>query len=250
MVLQVTDAIVLHAFDYLETSRILRLVTREGGVQSVIARGARRSVKRFGSALDLFVSGIAELHIRQGRDLQQLSAFEVTNARPALSVDLDCFTSASMLCELALRCSAGEDHGDLFVALSAGLDAVATHTGTAARVQGLAVAWRVIATLGFAPSLTGCSSCQQPIAAGHAAMFSHVLGGVTCGVCEGQVRGGRRLPVDARLTLLAWIANEAVDLPSGASQRAHARLLREFVQHHVAEGVDLKAFPVWEARFA
>jgi len=28
----VTDAIVLHSFDYLESSRILRLVTREVGV--------------------------------------------------------------------------------------------------------------------------------------------------------------------------------------------------------------------------
>ena len=50
----VTEAIVLHAFDYLETSRIIRLMTREAGVQSVLARGARNSRKRFGNAGDLF----------------------------------------------------------------------------------------------------------------------------------------------------------------------------------------------------
>ena len=50
----VTDAIVLHAFDYLESSRILKLVTRDAGVRSVLARGARKSKKRFGAALDLY----------------------------------------------------------------------------------------------------------------------------------------------------------------------------------------------------
>ena len=53
MALLVTDALVLHAFDYLESSRILRLATREAGVVSVLAKGARRSRSRYGSALDL-----------------------------------------------------------------------------------------------------------------------------------------------------------------------------------------------------
>jgi len=42
MTLLVTDAIVLHSFDYLESSRILRLLTREAGVRSVLARGGSR----------------------------------------------------------------------------------------------------------------------------------------------------------------------------------------------------------------
>jgi recombinational DNA repair protein (RecF pathway) len=44
-----TDAIVLHVQDYLESSRIVRLATRELGVQSVLARG--RDVLGAGSAL-------------------------------------------------------------------------------------------------------------------------------------------------------------------------------------------------------
>ena len=250
MPLQVTDALVLHTFDYLETSRIIRLVTRETGVQSVIARGARRSVKRFGAALDLFVSGTAEMQVRHGRELQQLTAFDVTNARGALSLDLDRFSAASMLCELALRCSAGEDHGDLYDALTGALDAVARQSGAAARAEGLGAAWRVIAALGFTPALDQCASCHQPIDVAEAAMFSHVLGGATCRTCETQVRGGRRLPPEARDTLRAWLTGADVVAPDGASCRAHVRLLREFVQHHVAEGVELRAFVTWEAGFA
>ena len=60
----VTEAIVLHAFDYLETSRIMRLLTREAGVQSVLARGARSSRRRFGGAMDLFAQGTAPAGLR------------------------------------------------------------------------------------------------------------------------------------------------------------------------------------------
>ena len=58
MSLLTTDAVVLHSFDYLETSRIFRFATRDAGVISVLARGARTSKRRFGTALDLFASGI------------------------------------------------------------------------------------------------------------------------------------------------------------------------------------------------
>src|SRR5262245_11311442 len=99
----VTDAIVLHAFDYLESSRILKLATREAGVRSVLARGARRSKGRFGSALDLFAQGSAELHVKHGRELDTLSGFDVTRARPLLAGHLERFSGASAIAELVLR---------------------------------------------------------------------------------------------------------------------------------------------------
>lgn len=246
---QVTDAIVLHAFDYLETSRILRLATRETGVQSVIARGARRSVKRFGSALDLFVGGVAELEVRPGRELQQLTGFDVTHARAALSTDLDRFASASMLCELALRCSAGDEHGMLYDALAEALDEVQGRHGPEARVEGLAAAWRVISALGFAPTIDDCAVCHQPIPPEKAAVFSHALGGVVCATCEGQARAARRLPPEARDALRAFVHGTPAAMPDAASQKAHVRLLREFVLHHVSDGVELRALRTWESRF-
>src|SRR5919112_6737110 len=90
-----TDAVVLHVFDYLETSRILRLATRDAGVQSVLARGARRSQRRFGTALDLFAEGSAQIYTKPGRDLNTLAAFEVTRARPGLAAELERFAGAS-----------------------------------------------------------------------------------------------------------------------------------------------------------
>ena len=71
------DALILQAFPYGDTSRILRLLTRRHGLRSVIARGALRPRSRFGGSLEPFAEGIATLHLRANRDLQTLTAFEL-----------------------------------------------------------------------------------------------------------------------------------------------------------------------------
>jgi DNA repair protein RecO (recombination protein O) len=250
MALVTTDAIVLHAFDYLETSRILRLATREAGVQSVIARGARRSTKRFGAALDLFASGIAEIHTRPGRELQQLTTFDVTTARPSLGEDLDRFASASMLAELGLRFSVGDEQGALFGALTDALDALYGRRGAMARMSALGHAWHLVASLGFAPTVDICCVCHEPVPPDEPALFSYPSGGVACARCAMRFTGGRRLPPEARQALRAWVAGEDAFSADVPAQRAHARLLKEFATHHLAEGAELRAFESWVRRFA
>jgi DNA repair protein RecO (recombination protein O) len=244
----VTEALVLHAFDYLESSRIFRLATRDAGVVSVLARGARTSVKRFGSSLDLFVSGMAQIEVRQGRELQTLSSFDLARARGALALDLDRFAAASMLAELMLRCSAGDAHDTTFQALSDALDALSTERGAAVRPLGVRHAWQLVSALGFAPSVEACASCHTPLSPEAEAVFSHRHGGALCASCEGQARAGRRLPAAARAEISAWLADAPTQASDGPTLRAHARLLREFVEHHVAEGTELRAYTAWAAR--
>lgn len=244
----VTDAIVLHAFDYLDTSRILRLATRDSGVVSVIARGARRSVKRFGSAMDLFAGGSAEIAHRPGRDLHDLLRFDVTDSRAPLAADLDRFMAASMLAELALHGLRESDHGNLFEALDQAFARLAAAGGLQARVEGLAAAWQLLTALGFAPALEQCAHCQASIDPDTDEFFSHAVGGVVCASCVGQARAGRRLPGLARAHLRAWLAGSRVDTHDDAMLRAHARLLREFIERHLTDS-DLRAYRAWASQF-
>ncbi|MGH7669417.1 MAG: DNA repair protein RecO [Gemmatimonadaceae bacterium] len=246
MPLLASDAIVLHAFDYLESSRIVRLATREGGVRSALARGARRSQRRFGSALDLFAQGAVQLSTKPGRELDTMTAFDVMTSRPALARDLGRFAGASTIAELVLQLST--DHADpaLFETIEAALDGIAGAEPARALDATLAGAWRVIAALGFTPSLTACAECQAPIDPDGDAIFSHAAGGVVCPRCAGLAPGGRRMPADARRALHVWMATRA-DVPlDAAAARAHQRLLREFLQHHVVDGRSLRAFELWE----
>lgn len=245
MPLLATDAIVLHSFDYLESSRILRLATREAGVQSVLAKGARRSARRFGSALDLFCVGDAQLWMKPGRDLHTLSGFDVTRARPELAEDLGRFTGASALAELVLRFGGAETHAGLYDALLDALDAIGAATAERAADVTLAGAWRLVSELGFGPSLDACSSCHAPLAPDEAVRFSHPAGGALCQECARLTPAGRALPPEARAALRSWSVGEAAPLDE-ASARAHQRLLREFLREHLADDRPLRAFEAWE----
>src|SRR6476469_3815697 len=55
-----TQAIILSALRYSETSKIVRLATREHGVQSAIAKGALRPRSRYGAALQVLSEGQAQ----------------------------------------------------------------------------------------------------------------------------------------------------------------------------------------------
>lgn len=241
----VTDAIVLHAFNYSESSRILRLATREAGVQSVLARGARASQRRFGSAIDLFAEGEVQYDARAGRDLHTLSRFDVVRSRAALGTSLARFEGASALAEVMLRV-AGEDDTPAYAfdALRDGLDAIATDAE--ASVATLRAVWRLLGTLGFTPALDACVRCDTELSPGLDVAFSAEAGGVLCTHCAAAVPS-RGLPAWARSQVRSWLEvtaleSTALDLPS---ERAHRRLLRIFVHAHLTDGRPLRAFDAW-----
>ena len=250
MPLLVSEAIVLHAFDYLESSRIVRLATRDAGMRSAIAKGARKSRRRFGSGLDLFAQGTASMHTKPGRELDTLTAFEDARTRSALAGDMDRFTGAEAIAEIALRF--GREGGDapLFDAIAGALDALLGASGDAARAETLAGAWRIVGALGFGPAMTECAECGSAIDAADAATFTHAAGGVLCARCGSLSAGGRRLPPTAREAIGAWLLGGRATAGGDGEIRAHQRLLREFLGYHLHDGRPLRAFDLWERRWS
>lgn len=241
-----TDSLVLHAFAYRETSSIVRLATRDVGIVSAIARGARRPRSRFSTALDLFSSGVAELALHPTRDLHTLAAFDVTRVRPELAASLARFRAGSAVAELCLRFAKEDDSGRVYDAAVALLDAIGASANDGVAAVTLAGAWRLVAELGFAPSLERCASCHAPIPASSEVTFHHRAGGALCERCARLAHGGRRLPAAARGQLAVWLARGDAALADDATIRAHQRLLREFLEEHLGDGRPLGAFLTWE----
>lgn len=240
-----SNAIVLHAIDYLESSRILRIATRDAGVLSVVARGLRSSRKRFGSAVDLFAGGHAQVQIKTGRDLHTLVAFDVNRARPQLAAELDRFSAASALSEVVLRIVFDEAAPRVFDGLADGLDAIESAAPDETVAVTLGALWRLVAEVGFSPVLDECAECHEAMDQVDDAYFSHAVGGILCDSCARRTPGGRRLPASAIRALTLWLRAEAVEI-SGVEGKAHQRLLREFLQRHLTDDRELKAFSMWE----
>ena len=246
MAIIATDAVVLHSFNYLESSRILRLVTRHGGVRSVLAKGARRSARRFGSAVDLFAQGTVQLYEKPGRELDTLSSFDVARARPMMAEDLGRFAGASAIAELTLRFGRDASDSGLFDVVVESLDALAVADNDAALTTTLASAWRIVAELGFAPALDLCGDCHAPLRPNATVMFSHAAGGALCQRCGRLAPAGRVLPPEARDALRGFLIGDAGQPLGDAASRAHQRLLREFLAQHLSDGRPLRALTLWE----
>src|SRR5213593_1719955 len=86
-----TPAIILSTLRYSETSKIVRLATRDLGVQSAIAKGALRPKSRFGAGLELLSEGMAQLYHRETRELHTLGAFDLLNLRRDLAAEVGRF---------------------------------------------------------------------------------------------------------------------------------------------------------------
>ena len=246
MPLIATDAIVLHAFDYLESSRIIRLLTREAGVQSTLARGARKSRGRYGTALDLFAEGSAQIYVKPNRELHNLAGFEISRVRNELAEDVGRFTAASAVAELALRFAGEEASPELYETVVDAFDRISRSPPDRTIDDGLAACWRIVSVLGFTPELSSCALCHTPFRDAEDATFSHVSGGVICPACSRMAHGGRRLPSSARLAIRLWLEGEDSPPLADAEARSHQRLLREFLGAHLTDDRPLRAFAVWE----
>jgi DNA repair protein RecO (recombination protein O) len=237
MPLIATEAIILQTFKYSDTSKILRLLTRSNGLQSVIAKGAARPKGQFGGVLEPFVEGVASFHAKELRDLHTLSSFELTRSRQSLGSDLIRFGGASLIAELLLRSGIEETDPDLFEAVRIALDRIQAAERATVESVVLGETWSLIAQLGFAPSLEECLNCARSIGHEEEVTFDYAAGGVRCQACSAGTPG-KALPAHARMALVRLIAGEHVTLERTA---AHWRLLARFLAHHVLDGGNLKS---------
>ena len=246
MALVTTPAIVLHSFKYGETSKIVRLATRDFGMQSAIAKGALRSKSRFGARLELLSQGTAQLYMKENRELHTLAAFDVSVQRRELAADISRFAAAAALAELVMRFSPADPHPELFDLFMSQLDQLGDVSSAELGAASLSMLWRMIAVLGFAPTLAQCARDQRALPEG-AAAFSIPDGGFLCSTCAASTNAPW-LSADDRAVLVRLVSGEIAGLASipPRHRAAHRRLLSNFARQHLAEDRELAALSFWE----
>ena len=240
-----TPAVILHVMPYGETSVIARLLTREMGLASGLARGARRAKARTGPRLDLFSAGSATLLVKPHRDLHILTAFELHAAHGPLAGDVERFAAASALCELALKCAPSDSQPQVFDAMSAGLDALEHAPPELLADVSLLACWGLVVALGFSPTLDRCVVCGADIEGSVA--FSAAQGGALCAIHRAGTRTSQLPDTDAH-ALARFTHGQLPETPLDPRHAAaHRRLLLAFIRHHLAENRPLPALTFWDA---
>lgn len=237
-------SVVLQTYRYSDTSKILRLLTRDRGPVSVIARGALRPKSRLSGVLEPFAEGSATFYLKSNRDLHTLSGFDLIRERQALGNDLARFASASVVCELVMRVAPQEEPGGrLFDFVTEALDHLLEAPPGRVRAVGALRIWQLVTLLGFAPAVATCIDCGRPPDPEKPARFDLSEGGLRCHRCPSV---GRYLAPEEVQALIALSTGEtAIEPPP-----AHLELLSQFIRWHVAENTRIRSLDFLTAPLA
>jgi DNA repair protein RecO (recombination protein O) len=240
-----SDAIVLSAIRYGETSKIVRLATRDHGVISAIAKGASRPKSRFGGALQILSNGLAHWIPPRHGELNTLTAFDLARLPIRLGESLPRYAGALALAEVVQRFGSTEPDPMIFEGLSQGLLQVEEAPGEDVEAAGIRALWHVLGVLGFSPAVEACVLDGTLVTHGERLAFSASDGGALCDQCA-HSRAAAWLERSDYEDLVALLDPDT-PLPTLDERHAtaHRRLLARFVQHQVADGADLPALEFW-----
>jgi DNA repair protein RecO (recombination protein O) len=243
-----TPAIVLSSLRYSETSKIVRLATREHGVQSAIAKGALRPRSRFGAALQSMSEGQARLLTKDHRELHILASFDLLRLHVGLAADLERYATASALAEVMLRFAPADAHPESYDLLRDGLGVLEIAPPAELEALGFRVLWQLVCSLGFAPALDACVRDGMLLPPEGGLAFSTREGGALCSACAAAL-GATQLPADARADLGSLMdAGAALPRLDRRHAESHRRLLARYIRYHLGEGAELPALEFWLRR--
>jgi DNA repair protein RecO (recombination protein O) len=243
-----TPAVVLSSLRYSETSKIVRLATREHGVQSVIAKGALRPKSRFGAALQLLSEGQAQFVLKENRELHLLTGFDLRRLHVGLAEELERYAVACALAEVMLRFAPPDPHPESFDLLLYSLAELEQAPLRTVEALGYRLLWLMVSTLGFEPSLDACVIDGTPLPETGALPFSTREGGALCQTCAANY-GATQLPEQARADMIALMDPErSLPILDEKHSAAHRRLLSRYIRYHLGEGAELPALEFWGQR--
>ena len=237
-----TRAIILRAVAYGEADRVVTLLGRSTGRVSAIARGARRSQRRFGGGLGLGTTGEATIRERGNADLVWLERFDVSDGRLELAADLGRTAHAGYVLELADRlCAPRQPEAPVFDWVETFLDLLASRGASVERLRAFELG--LLGRLGLGPGFGACVGCGRTFAAGEGARLQPARGGAVCGDCA---RSGTPLSAGVRQALERLSAvslAEADDTPLGKDLNAACRhAIFELLGPHLASPLKSLSF--------
>ncbi|MGN0262254.1 MAG: DNA repair protein RecO [Eggerthellaceae bacterium] len=184
-----------------ESDLIITALREDGSLLRAVAKGARKPTSQFASRLEVF--SVCDCLVAQGRNLHVFSEARCISPHLALRSQVDRNAAASPVVE-ALAATTHEDLEipRLFDMSCAALDRLEdVELGLAPSITA-AFLLKLVAMLGYRPSLSECICCGQPVDAAVSdgtLSFSFSDGGVVCRHCANAFETTR---VDSRV--VSW----------------------------------------------
>ena len=207
-----TLGVVLRTTPLRESDLLVVLYTDVHGRISAVARGARRSQRRFAGALSLLVLAKWELGRRPRGELWSVESAEVVREWTKLASDVVAVAHASYVAELVgalLPAESPDPHAlEVIVAL---WDSLAEAGPSPGALRAVELALLEIA--GHRPAIDQCAACGEVDMSG--AVFDPARGGAICRRCAASSRGPGIRPLDSQTSAYLRAVIE-LDTPGAA----------------------------------
>ncbi|HOO90857.1 MAG TPA: DNA repair protein RecO [Syntrophales bacterium] len=229
-----TEAFVLRFLNYGESDRIVTFFTREFGKIRGIAKGARRSRKRFSNAIEPFSHSIL-LFSRMGEEgLSLIENCDVIDHYPHIRENLQRTMTASYMIDLIHQFTdEGKKSAAIFQLLAGFLELLEAGNGLEETTRFFEL--RLLALSGYEPSLERCIICNTSLAEINTAFFDAASGGIRCSLCSGGNLNCIPVSTGTLKTLLMGKKMETNRIPrlilSENATRESGQILRSFICH-------------------
>ncbi len=181
MALQQTPGLVIQLTDYGEADKIVTIYSPTLGQWTGIAKGAKRSIKRFVNKLEIF--SLLDIDYSDHYRLPIINQAELINSHLPLRQNYQAYTAANLVCELYRSWTHANDHDpELFSCLVWIMGILSTaHEPLEALVLFLV---KFYSRLGYQPNLSACASCQRLEGHGSPFRFYASQGAIICRHCQ------------------------------------------------------------------
>jgi DNA repair protein RecO (recombination protein O) len=183
MDMHVSQAIIMRIREFGESDLLITFFTSDRGRLKGVAKGGRRSQKRFANCLDLFCLAKLEYGAKRKNDLYFLNSCKLVHAFPGLRSDFSSLSLASYMVELTeiLFPINVVDRG-MFELLNHSF--LAFHEGNRNDIIRIIFEARAMALGGYGINLERCCCCGRPYTGAGRAVFMQDRGGIACLNCE------------------------------------------------------------------
>jgi DNA repair protein RecO (recombination protein O) len=219
-----TRALLLRRVDYGESDLILGLFTEKLGRVSALARGARRSMKRFGGSLESMHTLTIRCDDPVHGDLLMLREARIAVPRTTLASDLDRMQAAGRALSWVRRVAPPRiPEPEVWKELEKLLDRLSTRLDPRSPSLHLAsTGLTLLAAFGWGLELGHCVRCGRPCPPSAPALLDATHGGLVCRAC-----GGGRTRIEAGVRARLAHAASGID---DALEEADSELALDLVE--------------------
>ena len=183
MTAHISPAIVMQAREFRESDLLVTFFTSDRGQLKGVAKGARRSRKRFANCLDLCCLSSLEYDLKGKGDLCFLHSGKLINAFPGLRADFSSFSLASYMIELAgIIFPHSVVDKEMFELLKNSF--LALNQGKKIDEVRIVFEAKAMALGGYGINFNRCCICGRAYAGEGRAVFKHSKGGIACLKCQ------------------------------------------------------------------